>query len=276
MRGALLVAALVTIVSCGTAPAATVTRYQAEGTVLSDDEHGPQLCDLVMESLPPQCGGIDLAGWDWEAVEHSAQGGVRWGEYHVVGTWDGAKLTLTEPPRPAGQRDAPGGGPDFTSPCPRPEGGWRPADPAKATQEAMEAALARAQELPGYAGSWLDQSYLEEMEGDPGSVERHGNDPKRLVLNVRFTGDPAAHEAAIRELWGGALCLSPAEHTEAELQAVRERVEKEVEGLRSASVDILAGRVEVGVWVVTPELEREVAERYGEGLVHLSGMLRPV
>ncbi|WP_433222306.1 hypothetical protein [Microtetraspora malaysiensis] len=283
MRGIGLLAVLVMLTACGTAPAATasLTRYQADATVLSNPQHGPQLCAFVAQSLPPQCDGPDIIGWDWNGVQHSAQNGVRWGEYHVVGTWDGKSLTLTEPPRSARQHsDAPRDRSRFTTPCPKPVRGWRPVDPAKATDRAMEAALARAQKLPGYAGSWLDQSYLEEIDGydskDRRYVERYANDPKRLVLNLMFTGDLAARESAIREVWGGALCLSRAERTEAELRALQERAMKETKGAQSASVDERADRVEIGVWVVTPELQREIDEKYGEGLVVLEGFLKPV
>ncbi|MFE3450504.1 hypothetical protein ACFXJ8_16375 [Nonomuraea sp. NPDC059194] len=282
MRGSLLVVLLVTLTACGTAPAATApsTRYQADMTVLSNAEHGPQLCAMVAQSLPPQCGGPDIVGWDWTTVEHESRDGVRWGEYHVVGTWDGDRLTLTEPARPAERRDTPRDRPDLTTPCPRPEGGWRPVDPSKATEEAMAAAIARAARLPGYAGSWLDQGYLKEIDGydpdDPRSVERHTNDPKRLVLNLRFTGDPAVHEPAIREVWGGALCLSRAERTAAELRTLQERVSKQFKGAFSVSADELAGQVKVGVWVVTPQLQRQVDDTYGKGLVVLHGFLQSV
>ncbi|MGI5162483.1 hypothetical protein [Microbispora sp. CA-102843] len=280
----MLLAVLVTLTACGTAPAATttasLTRYQADPTVLSNPQHGPQLCASVAESLPPQCGGPDIIGWDWNRVQHSARNGVRWGEYHVVGTWDGKSLTLTEPPRPAQRSDVPPDRSRFTTPCPEPVRGWRPVDPAKATDRAMEAALARARAIPGYAGSWLDQSYLEEIDDyDPKDrryVERYANDPKRLVLNLMFTGDAAARESAIREVWGGALCLSRAERTEAELRALQERAGKEIKGVQSAAVDERAGRVEIGVWVATPELQREIDEKYGKGLVVLEGILKPV
>ncbi|MEV0230831.1 hypothetical protein [Nonomuraea sp. NPDC050786] len=282
MRGIWLLAALMALAACGTAPAATApsTRYEADLTVLSNPQHGPQLCAFVAESLPPQCDGPDIIGWDWNAVQHSAQNGVRWGEYHVVGTWDGKSLTLTEPPRSAQRGDAPADPSRLSTPCPKPVRGWRPVDSAKATDRSMEAALARARTLPGYAGSWLDQSYLEEIDGydpqDRRDVERYANDPQRLVLNLRFTGDPAARESAIREVWGGALCLSRAERTEAELRALQERASKEIEGAQSASVDERAGRVEIGVWVVTPELQQEIDEKYGTGLVVLDGYLKPV
>jgi len=44
------------------------------GTVL-DDGDGPELClGGVAESLPPQCGGPKVVGWDWADVE--AQGSL--------------------------------------------------------------------------------------------------------------------------------------------------------------------------------------------------------
>ncbi|XVQ89412.1 hypothetical protein ACQP2K_18940 [Microbispora siamensis] len=282
MRGIWLLAVLATLTACGTGPAATAspTLYQADLTVLSSPQHGPQLCAFVAQSLPPQCDGPDIIGWDWNVVKHSTRNGVRWGEYHVVGTWDGKSLTLTEPPRSAQRGDAPRDRSRFTTPCPKPVRGWRPVDPGKATDRSMEAALARARKLPGYAGSWLDQSYLEEIDGyDPEDrryVERYANDPKRLVLNLMFTGDAAAREPVIREVWGGALCMSRAQRTEAELRALQERAMKEIKGAQSAAVDERAGRVEIGVWVVTPELQREIDEKYGKGLVVLGGVLKPV
>ncbi|WP_204052424.1 hypothetical protein [Microbispora siamensis] len=282
MRGIWLLAVLVTLAACGTGPATTAspTLYQADLTVLSNPQHGPQLCAFVAQSLPPQCGGPDIIGWDWNAVKHSTRNGVRWGEYHVVGTWDGKSLTLTEPPRPARPGDAPDDRSRFTTPCPKPVRGWRPVDPAKATERSMEAALVRARKLPGYAGSWLDQSYLDEIDGyDPQDrryVERYANDPRRLVLNLMFTGDPAAREPLIREVWGGALCLSRAERAEAELRALQDRAMKEIKGAQSASVDERAGHVEIGVWAATPELQREIDEKYGKGLVVLAGVLTPV
>src|SRR5688572_3418701 len=41
--------------------------YEADGIVLEDDSHGPELClGGVALSLPPQCGGVPLANWEWD------------------------------------------------------------------------------------------------------------------------------------------------------------------------------------------------------------------
>ncbi|MEV8633096.1 hypothetical protein AB0395_15695 [Streptosporangium sp. NPDC051023] len=286
-----------TLAACGTTPSAPgkpdatgpgavettaggdrAPRYAGSGTVLQDGRHGPQLCTAVAQSYPPQCGGIDIVGWDWKAVESEAAGDTRWGEYRVVGTWDGRRLTLTETPRrpvvsttpPSSRRHDP----RYDSPCPRPAGGWKPVDPAKATEEARQEAMDRAGKAPEFAGAWIDQAYLDDVPTPQASTA--ANDPARYVLNLRFTGDLTGRERWIRQVWGGALCVSGAKHAEAELRGIQQKIDKELEGLQSSSVSTLDNRVEALVPVVTDELRRTFDDRYGAGVVFLEGILRPV
>lgn len=73
--------------------------YQGALTVLQGTERdAPELCGVVAESYPPQCGGLPVTGWDWDAVAHEEAEGVRWGSYIVTGTFDGKSLVLTEDP----------------------------------------------------------------------------------------------------------------------------------------------------------------------------------
>jgi hypothetical protein len=75
------------------APGVVHTRGLA--TVM--DTGRPELClGAVAESYPPQCGGPELRGWDWDDQNgvFDQQGKVRWGQFAVTGTWDGAALTL--------------------------------------------------------------------------------------------------------------------------------------------------------------------------------------
>ncbi|MFI7221773.1 hypothetical protein ACIBO5_01015 [Nonomuraea angiospora] len=261
------------LAGCGAPEAAgrvSPTRYEASGTVLEGGGHGPQLCMMVMESSPPQCGGLDLAGWDWNKVGHKSQSGVKWGEYRVVGTWDGARLTLTEPPGAPAKAAAPAHEEDLTSPCPAPEGGWRPVDPAKATQRALDEAMARAGTAQEFAGAWLDQSHMKGQQSE-------ANDPRRLVLNLKFTGDLSRREAWIREVWGGALCVSGAARSQSELEAIQRQVEAELgDRLVSASSSVRGNQVTAQVWVATDELRRDLEARHGAGAVVLDGVLRPV
>ncbi|MBO3731625.1 hypothetical protein [Glycomyces niveus] len=73
--------------------------YRGALTVLQGVERdAAELCGAVAESYPPQCGGLPVTGWDWDAVEHEEAEGVRWGSYLVTGTFDGKSFVLTEDP----------------------------------------------------------------------------------------------------------------------------------------------------------------------------------
>lgn len=80
-------------------PAPPEGRVLATGTVL-DVAGDVQLClGAIMESYPPQCGGIPLDGWTWEDVEgRESSGDTMWGAYAVTGTYDGERFTNTDPP----------------------------------------------------------------------------------------------------------------------------------------------------------------------------------
>lgn len=81
------------------APAPPETDVVGTGTVL-DDGSGAKLClGPIMESYPPQCHGITLAGWDWGAVSgFETAGDVRWGQYAVIGSYDGEIFASTGEP----------------------------------------------------------------------------------------------------------------------------------------------------------------------------------
>jgi hypothetical protein len=250
-------------------------------TVLEDREHGPQLClGGVLDSYPPQCGGPDLIGWDWGKVSGSEDAsGVRWGEYVVIGTYDKAanSLTLTRPAVPADSYK----GNDFdepdeevlTTPCTEPAGGWRVVDPSLTTAESMVRALQQASQRSDYASAWLDQSINPAAEEpiDPAD-EGKLNDPTKLILNVATTSAPSGVEAELRKIWGGALCVSRAEHTEAEMRAIQDELVG-IEGMLSASSSV--DRVELGVVWDDGSLQRELDAKYGVGLVVVITVLKP-
>ena len=129
---------------------------EGDGTVL-DDGSGPQLClGGVAESYPPQCGGIPLVGWDWSAVDgQESASGTTWGDFHVVGTYDGKVFTVSDV-GPYAPDDSGLGATDFTTPCPEPEGGWTADDFDLADDAAFSAGAEIAQALPGYVALWVD------------------------------------------------------------------------------------------------------------------------
>jgi hypothetical protein len=254
-------------------------------TVL-DDGNGAELClGGVLESLPPQCGGPALVGWDWSDVEggYEEESGTRWGSFVVTGTYDSAADEFT--PTAVVLRDdwdGPGlGSTYFTTPCAEPEGGWMPLDASRTTTEAMEAALAAATAMDGYATSWMDQSRNPASDPDvlatltPEEEMALMNDPRYVIVNVRVTGDTAAATAELRRHWGGLLCVTQAARTDAELRDVQDEIASSFDGLLSVGVDGIAEVVEVTVVHDDGDLQARFDAEFGAGIVEVSGVLVP-
>ncbi|WP_166346144.1 hypothetical protein [Phytoactinopolyspora limicola] len=254
--------------------------YTGVGTVLESPQHGPQLClGGIATSYPPQCGGPDIEGWSWEDVDgHETANGTTWGTYVVTGHYDGARFTLTEQAAAAADTTPVPGDqppePDFSTPCPEPAGGWTVVDESKATQAALDETLERASAEADYAGAWVDQSINPAMDdGLDDDDELAMNDPTMMILNVRFTGDLDRHETELRELWGGSLCVSQAENTEAELREIQESLD--VPGMLSSGVDVKSGALEVSV-ILDDGLQQQLDEQYGTGKVKVYSALTEV
>jgi hypothetical protein len=255
-------------------------RYTTTATVI-DGPGLPQLCWFVFASYPPSpCGpgGIEVVGWDWTGLEGSETAGiVRWGEYVVVGTYDGERFTITESPEPDVAPEPTPGPPPASTPCPPPPGGWGVVNAATTTYAAQDAAVAYAHAQPDYVAVWVDTSMnpawaMKESEITADTLWMF-NDPTKLVLNVRFTGDLERHERALRAIWGGALCVSSGEPTAAELETIRAALYDELSPMGS-SVDERAGQVVLQV-IVDDGIQAELDQRYGPGLVEVSALLVP-
>ncbi len=248
------------------------TVYRADAFVLEDATHGPELCvGGIADSYPPQCEGLRLEGWDWDAVEGEDEAqGARWGQFEVWGTYDGITFTVLEagPPGDEGPR----GEPTVWTRCPEPEGGWVAVDASIADMAAIEAVGREIRDDDDYAGHWVDHV------GEPSETVEPGG----LILNVAFTGDLERREAEIRELWGGPLCLQEHERTMDELKRIqRELGDPDVAaelGLQItwSGIRVVDNLVDVGVVVAPPQAEAALAERYGAGAVELFPELVPV
>lgn len=249
-------------------------RYTASTTVLESPDHGPQLClGGVAESYPPQCGGPDIVGWDWAEVDgEESANGTTWGDFTVVGTWGGAALTLTLTETPGPPSTGPRREVDFSTPCATPPGGWSVVDAAKLGGQG--AALEYADAEADFAGAWLDQS-INPASREESPDESAMNDPAKLVLNVRFTGDLERHEAEIRGLWGGALCITQGARTLQELVDVQQELGEELDAVGSG-IDATIPALVVSVVIAEESLQTSLDERFGEGAVIVSGALRPV
>jgi hypothetical protein len=255
--------------------------YTGTGTVMETADSGPQLClGAILDSYPPQCGGPEILNWSWDDVDpdtFESASGSTWGVYVVTGRYDGETFEMTEPASSAMYTTPPPVDhlPDFSTPCEAPPGGWAVVDLEKTTDEALNEAFQLASEQPEYAGGWIDQSVNPASDDEPGlETEEAMNDPALLILNLRFTGDLERHEAEVRKVWGGALCVSQAEHTEAELRAIQDELVNH-QGVLGTGVDTVAGVVGVEV-IVDDGLQERLDEQYGAGMVRVNAALTPV
>ena len=245
-------------------------RYEADGTVLESPDHGAELClGGIAESYPPQCSGLRILDWDWSEVEgEESASGTTWGTFHVVGTYDGTAFTIIE----VGTYEQPSTDPtDFTAPCPEPAGGWVAMDLARATDADLRAVMHAAENEPDSAGFWID--YVDE----PSERTPDGG----IIAVAAFTGDLEGHEAKLRELWGGPLCVTQHKRTQAELNRIQTELSGDVGeeiGLTTtwSSGNVVDNRVEVGVVVAGEEVSTAVEDRYGAGAVLLVPALEPV
>jgi hypothetical protein len=230
----------------------------------------------VMESLPPQCSGPRLIGWDWSEHEgaYAARSGTRWGSFGVTGTFDGTDLHPTEAVPGEDYDEQPHDDPyldALRTPCPEPEGGWRVLDPERTTDRTEQEAIRLANGLPGFARAWVDQSGNPAQNSeDPYEAERAMNDPRRLILNVQVTRDVEAAEAAVREVWGGMLCVSRAEHTEEELLAIIEDL-ADLPGILDRGT--AGNQVYGGLVYDDGSIQAWLDQQYGEGTVRLDPAL---
>lgn len=244
------------------------TLYESDAVVLQSSEHRAELCvGAVADSYPPQCSGIPISNWKWDMVvgEESASG-TTWGQFHVVGLYDGTEFMVTN----AGpyQEPSPDDGDPFAAPCPEPEGGWIATDPSRATEEHLQMVMRAAEREGDSAGIWVDYLIPPEMV-DEGTVA-----PNDVLFVAAFTGDLVRHETELREIWGGPLCVTRHTRTMKELERIQAEIASEVGdqlGIEKtwSSIDVTANEVEIGVVVADEGVREALDERYGPGAVEL-------
>ncbi|HEX5615270.1 MAG TPA: hypothetical protein VFZ83_08960, partial [Acidimicrobiia bacterium] len=230
-------------------------------------EHGPQVCAGQDDSYPPQCSGPAIVGWDWDTVDgEESASGTTWGSWHVIGTWDGAALTLTEPPSaPRAPEPDPDDDSRYFPGCDEPE--VVDAAHGGAEWEAMSQDFGPFA-IPGEIVVWVS---------DP---QGPWDGPFTANVVVR-PGSADAARAAIRAHYGGPLCI---EERDAATPAERERVQRELydDDAKAVLGEVpyssgggIEPIVSAGVWVVTDEMTAYVEQRWGD-LVVLEPLLTPV
>lgn len=261
------------IVEAAASDAAPETIYAADALVLDDPGREPVMCvGGVADSLPPQCDGIPIVGWDWDAVEGEERAsGSTWGSFHLVGTYDGTTFTVLE--TGPYEHAEPSEGDPVDTPCAEPDGGWTSPDPSKASDADLRNLMHAVEDEPDFAGFWID--YLAEPIGED-TVE-----PGGVIVNVAFTGDLERHTAEIRDRWGGPLCVVHHERTLAELRRIQREL-GDAGGLEAgldvmwSSIDVQDNVVELGVIVADEAARVAVDAKYGPGAVELHPALKPV
>jgi hypothetical protein len=128
-----------------------------------------------------------------------------------------------------------------------------------------------AEREPDSAGFWID--YV----GEPSEF----TPPPEIIAVAAFTGDLERHEAELREVWGGPLCVTRHERTLRDLIRIQEELGSEIGvelGLRTtwSAVDVMQNEVELGVVVADDEMRAAIEARYGAGAVRLFPALTPV
>ena len=228
-------------------------EVRTSGLVMVIDEgDGPELClGAVAESYPPQCGGPALTDFDWGDAGSEEASGVRWGSYALTGTFDGTTFTVTDA-IPAALYDtmaAPEEEP-LAAACDSPT----TTDTAKATPEDMDATLAAASALPTYASAWLT-----------------GN-----TINVAVTEDAEGAEAELRRTWGGMLCVTTVERTDADLNEVNQELQAALGEQLLTSGSTSPDSLDAQVVFDDGSIQEWADATYGDGLVRISSALVPV
>jgi hypothetical protein len=226
-----------------TVPSGPVLRTIA--TVLESPQHGPQLClGAIADSLPPQCGGLPIEGWDWAAVTADSASGTTWGEYYVEGHFDGTTFTVAGPPRHPTDADRmlfPYWSPALVSPC------TDLAPVAAGTDEQLAAVLELAPTLGDFAGLWLDTTVAPQ------------------IVNVAFTANRPAHEADLRAVWPGPLCVIERPGlTQAQADSIVTSILTSPDALLGASFDVTTGRIVVETVVADEEVQSDLVRLYGD------------
>ena len=251
----------------------TTTEWQFTGLVI--DDQGTKMCpESVMDSRPPQCVGVPIDFFDWtEISEYEEAAGVRWVDVTLVGTLsDDGVFRLTQPPI------SPQWPPEIPStpiplPCEEPEDGWRIINPA--TADNITPAVQYAQAQPEFMGNW-------NYRLPDGAVANS-------VKVFTFSGNLAGHEAALRNVYGGPLCVSLADRSLAELEAIRNQVKEAIVSEEAAGVgihllngqygdtiDVILGTVEFNVLAAEPGAGDWLSRHFDEGVVNLHSLLQRV
>jgi hypothetical protein len=248
--------------------------YRVVGEVVEMPGEPPRICFGWTLGVFTGCSdpSVEIVGMDWDALGVAPADGARVGFATLTGRFEGERFVLSEPPdRPvpvAPMVD----GLDFSTVCPPPPDGWAVLDESTTTEEALDAARRYVESRSDAAGFWIDWSGIPSGGGGDAPM----NDPRGAILNARFTGDLAAHETALRQVWGGGLCVARGQHTWDEMQDIERTLLAELGPVMTA---LHPRHALVLVHLVVPKegyRQHDLDERFGPDVVLVTSAFRPL
>jgi hypothetical protein len=114
-------------------------------------------------------------------------------------------------------------------------------------------------------------------QGRPTRISIRSTSASTCTISPRWSpssGSPTRSSGTKRRC-GGPLCVVEGGVARTDLERILDEVSGQVE-TTWANLDLVGGRVEVGVNVVDPDVQAALDRQYGEGAVVLYGHLEPV
>jgi hypothetical protein len=124
-------------------------------------------------------------------------------------------------------------------------------DPDMATPADMDATLTAAAALPTYSTAWLSNG----------------------TISVAVTEDPEGAEAELRKTWGGLLCVTTVERTEADLNTVNQELQAALGEQLLTSGSTAPDSLDAQVVYDDGSIQEWADATYGDGLVRISSAL---
>lgn len=237
--------------------------YWISSIVIQDRDEPAIVCvGFVNASLPPQCAGLVLVGFDWSGIDHEDRGDLRFSSStYLEGRIEGDTFVVSFVRNATESDRLPSHPPDLSSPCPEPAGGWTIVSPALVTDEAFGHALGYGNTIDDLSAIWVTQPPVEVAN------------PVDVIVNVAVVDNVELHQEELRARWGGPLCVFQRPGRAADLRAIQDEIVDEPTslGITSVGVDEIGQVVAVGVIVADAGTVAYFVDRFGAGVVQVTG-----
>ncbi|TIC84380.1 hypothetical protein [Nocardioides sp. GY 10127] len=150
-------------------PSTTKTLMTRDVVLVLDDGSGAEAClGPIAQTVPPQCTGTPLDGFSFADEKKASwvkRGGVTYGQFELVGTWDGETFTVRTA-TPAADYDGPSVAVSTPAPPLR-----------RLTDDQLAAISQEVSGVPGVTGSYVgeDSQVVATTPWDDGSIQEYCN-----------------------------------------------------------------------------------------------------